>query len=257
MKYSKQIPVISNKQISSDVWQLDVQDAQIAAATLPGQFAQLKLATTLSDPLLRRPISVADADQTTGIISFIYRILGSGTMSLTTLRPGELLDIIAPLGQGFSAQARRPLLIGGGVGIAPLIYLAKTLCQTAPQVLLAGRSAADMFWQEYFRASCDKVHITTDDGSLGIKGTALAALPDLLQTGQFDRIYTCGPAPMMQAVAAEAAKFNIECEVSLERFMACGIGACLSCSCATKSGSRVKVCTDGPVFNAKEVVQWH
>lgn len=256
MKKVIQAKVLSHVAIGADVFKLDVDAADIANDTFPGQFAQLKV-NGLIHPLLRRPISVADVDKTTGSMTFIYRVVGEGTRLLSEIPQGGMVDIIAPLGNGFSLTAKRPLLVGGGMGIAPLIYLAKEFCQAAPEVLLAGRSAAEMFWQELFSQSCKNIHITTDDGSMGVKGTALALLPELIATGKYDYVYTCGPSKMMQAVAEVAIKNNIACEVSLEKYMACGLGACLSCSCATKSGNRVKVCTDGPVFAAQEVQEWH
>lgn len=256
MKHMKNVPVVSHTQISHDTYKLIVKDADLAAITVPGQFAQLKPAGALA-PLLRRPISVADVDASAQTLTFIYRVIGLGTQALTQLPAGGMLDIIGPLGNGFSLNAKKALLVGGGVGIAPLIYLSRALCSGSTQVLLAGRSESELFWQPEFKNSCEKIHITTDDGSLGVKGNALALLPDLLASGEYDFVYTCGPAPMMQGVAALAEQHNIPCEVSLEKYMACGLGGCLSCSCATKSGKRVKVCTDGPVFPSTEVIEWH
>lgn len=256
MKYMKNVPVVGHTQISHDTYKLVIQDAQMAAVTMPGQFAQLKPSGALA-PLLRRPISVADVDAAAQTITFIYRVIGDGTKVLTALEAGQSLDIIGPLGKGFSLNAKKALLVGGGVGIAPLIYLSRALCGGNNQVLLAGRNSRELFWQSEFKNSCEKIHITTDDGSLGVKGNALALLPELLASGEYDFVYTCGPIPMMQGVAKLAEQHGIACEVSLEKYMACGLGACLSCSCAGKSGKRVKVCTDGPVFPSTEVIEWH
>lgn len=256
MKYIKNVPIYEHKQISHDTYKLVIQDAELAAITMPGQFAQLKPTGALA-PLLRRPISVADVEVQAQTITFIYRVIGEGTKVLTSLQPGQMLDIVGPLGSGFSLNAKKALLVGGGVGIAPLIYLARALCGGTNQVLLAGRNARELFWQSEFKNSCEKIHITTDDGSLGVQGNALALLPELLASGAYDFVYTCGPAPMMKGVAALAEQYGIPCEVSLEKYMACGLGACLSCSCASKSGKRVKVCTDGPVFPSTEVSEWH
>ena len=252
----KNVPVVGHTQISHDTYKLVIQDAQMAAVTMPGQFAQLKPSGALA-PLLRRPISVADVDAAAQTITFIYRVIGDGTKVLTALEAGQSLDIIGPLGKGFSLNAKKALLVGGGVGIAPLIYLSRALCGGNNQVLLAGRNSRELFWQSEFKNSCEKIHITTDDGSLGVKGNALALLPELLASGEYDFVYTCGPIPMMQGVAKLAEQHGIACEVSLEKYMACGLGACLSCSCAGKSGKRVKVCTDGPVFPSTEVIEWH
>lgn len=256
MKYMKNVPVVEHTQISHDTYKLVIKDAELAAVTMPGQFAQLKPTGALA-PLLRRPISVADVDAAAQTITFIYRVIGEGTKVLTALAIGQMLDIVGPLGNGFSLNAKKALLVGGGVGIAPLIYLSRALCGGSNQVLLAGRNSRELFWQSEFQNSCEKIHITTDDGSLGVKGNALALLPDLLASGEYDYVYSCGPAPMMQGVAKLAEQYGIPCEVSLEKYMACGLGACLSCSCATKSGKRVKVCTEGPVFPSTEVIEWH
>ena len=245
--------VIEHQQMNDDVYRMVLSAPEIAKVIKPGQFLQLKTGR-LMDQLLRRPISIADADANKGTLQLIYRVLGEGTKYLAELSKGAEIDILGPLGNGFTLQGKRPLAVGGGMGIAPLLYLVKNFCPTPVEVLLAGREAKELFWTDLFAASCHAVHVTTDDGSMGRKGNALALLPELLATGQYDIVYTCGPDPMMKAVAAEAARHNLPCQVSLERYMACGIGACLSCSCGAKDGTRKKVCKDGPVFWAEEVV---
>ena len=162
--------------------------------------------------------------------------------------------MIGPLGHGFDLTAKKPLLIGGGLGLAPLYYLAAALQAQKPAVLMGGRIADDLFWKEIYQDYCPEQYLTTDDGSLGTKGTVMALLPELLTKG-YDCAYVCGPVPMMKAVAAACAKAQVPCQVSLERYMACGLGACLSCSCGGV-GKRLKVCTDGPVFWAQEVAEW-
>ena len=166
MKHMKNVPVVSHTQISHDTYKLIVKDAELAAITVPGQFAQLKPAGALA-PLLRRPISVADVDASAQTLTFIYRVIGLGTQALTQLPAGGMLDIIGPLGNGFSLNAKKALLVGGGVGIAPLIYLSRALCSGSTQVLLAGRSESELFWQPEFKNSCEKIHITTDDYTTG------------------------------------------------------------------------------------------
>jgi len=137
--------------------------------------------------------------------------------------------------------------------LAPLVFLAGALCPRTIEVLMGGRNEEEMFWPPIFNQMCQNLHITTDDGTLGKQGITLDLLPELLQTGKFDMIYTCGPHMMMDGVARLAKEYNIPCQVSLEEYMACGVGGCLSCTCATNDGSRKKVCTDGPVFWAEEV----
>ena len=244
--------VLAQQQMNDDVYRMVLSAPELAAVIKPGQFLQLKTGRQI-DPLLRRPISIADADASKGELQLVYRVLGEGTKYLAGLSAGAEVDLLGPLGNGFTLQGNRPLLVGGGMGIAPLLYLVKAFCPTPTDVLLAGRESKELFWTSLFAESCHAVHVTTDDGSMGRKGNALALLPELLASGEYDIVYTCGPDPMMKAVAAEAARHNLPCQVSLERYMACGIGACLSCSCAAKDGSRRKVCSDGPVFWAEEV----
>ncbi len=245
--------LVQQQQMNHDVYRMVLSAPEIAAMIKPGQFLQLKTGR-LMDPLLRRPISIADADDGEGTLQLVYRVVGEGTKYLAGLQQGAEIDILGPLGNGFTLQGERPLIVGGGMGIAPLLYLVRALCPKPVDVLLAGREASELFWIKLFAERCQAVHVTTDDGSLGTKGNALALLPQLLAQGQYDMLYTCGPDPMMEAVAKEAAKHGVPCQVSLERYMACGIGACLSCSCGAKDGSRKKVCTDGPVFWAEEVM---
>ena len=170
---------------------------------------------------------------------------------------GDKLSIVGPLGHGFAMEAERPLLVGGGLGLAPLLYLAEGFCaQNKPiEILMGGRSEEELFWTDLYEDICQNIHITTDDGSCGVQGTVIALLPQLLDSGKYDCVYVCGPVPMMKAVAEVAAEKNIKCQVSLEKYMACGLGACLSCSCSG-IGKRLKVCTDGPVFWAEEVGEW-
>ena len=218
----------------------------------PGQFVHVRIGKSY-DPLLRRPISISDVDVTHHTITLIYRVVGKGTALLAQYAEGDMLDCMGPLGNGFRLEGTRPLLVGGGMGLAPLIYLARSLSACSPEVLLGGRTREELFWPKMFKDFCREIHMTTDDGSVGVKGTVLDLLPQLL-TEKYDMIYTCGPQPMMQGVAALAKEQHIPCQISLEKYMACGIGACLSCTCAAKDGKRRKVCTDGPVFWAEEVL---
>ena len=244
--------VIDNIRITDDVKKLVLSSPKIATQARPGQFIHLKIGGSY-DPLLRRPLSIAEANSDKGTLGIYYRVVGRGTELMAQLKSGDMVDNVGPLGQGFDLNCKRPLLIGGGMGIAPLVFLTQELCPRPIEVVLAGRTNQEMFWQDCFARSCQDVHITTDDGSLGFKGNALAVLPNLLDK-KFDMIYVCGPKPMMSGVAKLASRAGIPCQVSLEEHMACGIGACLSCTCAAGDGTRKKICTDGPVFWAEEVV---
>jgi dihydroorotate dehydrogenase electron transfer subunit len=245
--------IVRNSEIGNQVKELVLYAPEIAAMAKPGQFLHVRVAKSYH-PLLRRPLSISGADREAGTVSTIYRIVGQGTAYLATLDTKDSVDCMGPLGNGFTIQGQRPLLVGGGMGLAPLVYLAGALCPRPSEVLMGGRTKEEMFWLSMFHNMCNNIHVTTDDGTLGSTGVTLDILPELLKKSTFDMIYTCGPRVMMEGVARLAEEHNIPCQVSLEDFMACGIGGCLSCTCATNDGTRKKVCTDGPVFWAQEVI---
>lgn len=146
------------------------------------------------------------------------------------------------------------MIVGGGVGIAPLIYLSRLLKDQKPILLIGGKNKDEVFWEEYLKEYADKIYITTDDGSVGFKGFTIQLMPEILKENNIDAIYTCGPNIMMEGVAKLAYEHDIDCQVSLEKRMACGIGVCLGCTFEGKlTKKRRKVCTEGPVFEAKEV----
>lgn len=244
--------IVEHNHISDNVKELVLSAPQIVEQAKPGQFIHLKI-TDGNDPLLRRPISIASVDLDKGLLTLIYRIAGKGTKKLATLKQGDIVNCLGPLGNGFDLNCQKPLLVGGGIGMAPLIFLAQRLVPCNIDILMGGRTKTEMCWHELFQDIVEEIHVTTDDGSLGTKGFTVDVLPDLLKTGKYDTIYVCGPHIMMEKVSAIAKEYNIPCQVSLEKHMACGIGACLSCTCQTNDGKRKKVCTDGPVFYAEEV----
>lgn len=223
-------------------------------AMQPGQFVEIRVdgsATTF----LRRPISVNYADEHE--LWLLIHCVGDGTRALGELREGDTLNCLLPLGHGFlstlaaDAAPQHFLLIGGGVGTAPLLYLGKTLQEAGHQVtfILGGRSAADVLQTELFE-KYGQVCITTNDGSLGEAG--FVTQHSILSSAHFDQICTCGPKPMMQAVVRWAKEHQVPCEVSLENMMACGLGACLCCVEKTVRGN-VCVCKEGPVFDMNEL----
>lgn len=246
--------VVGQKVLTADIRRLDLLAPELARSAAPGQFVNLAVSAQ-ADPLLRRPLGVADLDPANGVVAVIYRIIGQATQILATACTGDKLSVIGPLGRGFFLNPVKPLLVGGGLGLAPLLYLAKSFGAQSADILIGGRSEQEIFWQTMFRDYCAAVHVTTDDGSVGTKGTVLALLPELLAAGVYDCVYVCGPEPMMKAVAQVTREAGIPCQISLEKYMACGIGACLSCSCGGV-GKRLKVCTDGPVFWSEEVAEW-
>lgn len=248
--------VIGQRVLNATTKLIEVYAPEIAKTAVPGQFVNVQVCKNTA-PLLRRPFGVAGVNADNGTFIMIYRIIGEATHILAEVCSGDKLSIVGPLGHGFAMEAERPLLVGGGLGLAPLLYLAEGFCaQNKPiEILMGGRSEEELFWTDLYEDICQNIHITTDDGSCGVQGTVIALLPQLLDSGKYDCVYVCGPVPMMQAVAEVAAEKNIKCQVSLEKYMACGLGACLSCSCSG-IGKRLKVCTDGPVFWAEEVGEW-
>lgn len=245
--------IVRNTEIGVNVKELVLYAPEIAAQAVPGQFLHVRVADSYY-PLLRRPLSISSADRIAGTVSTIYRVVGQGTACLAALSSKDSVDCMGPLGNGFVIHGQRPLLVGGGMGLAPLLFLAGALCPRPTEILMGGRTKEEMFWADMFHNKCDAIHITTDDGTLGSCGVTLDLLPEVLKSGAFDVIYTCGPRIMMEGVAKVAKTYNIPCQVSLEEYMACGIGGCLSCTCAGQDGLRKKVCTDGPVFWAQEVM---
>ena len=250
-KFAIDAKILANNPLSEDVYELTLHCPEIAINARPGMFVHIRVEHGAL--LLRRPLSIADADTVKGTITFIYRLLGQGTKAMAALKPGAMLNCLGPLGNGFSLEAKKPLLVGGGLGIAPLLFLSKAFAGQA-DILMGGRNQQEMFWPVLFQASTRNVFITTDDGSLGTKGFTVDLLPQLLQKYSYDCIIVCGPEIMMRGIAEVAAAADIPCQVSLEKRMACGLGACLSCSCDAKDGHRKKVCKDGPVFWAQEVL---
>ena len=220
---------------------------------LPGQFVQVLVENSTST-FLRRPFSIHRVNETENTLDLLVQIKGEGTRKLSRLREGDRLNLIYPLGNSFSLQKNGPvLLIGGGCGVAPLLFLAQSLCtnDTKVAILIGGRKKHDLFEIEEYR-KCGEVFITTEDGTEGEKG--LVTDHSILQKEKlaYSMIYCCGPDPMMESVASVAHMHNIECEVSLENTMACGFGVCLCCITPTIHGNQ-RVCVEGPVFNTKEL----
>ena len=245
-KYIEETKVVGQRVLNATTKQIDLIAPRIAAEAVPGQFVNVQVSKGTA-PLLRRPLGVAGVDRNYGSISLIYRIVGNATNILADVCSGDRLSVVGPLGHGFDRSAKHPLLVGGGTGLAPLLYLAESMVGEGIR--------PDVLWKELYDGIAGQISLTTDDGTLGTKGTVMACLPDMLEKGCYDSVYVCGPAPMMKAVSAAVLEKGIKCQVSLEKYMACGLGACLSCSCQG-IGKRVKVCQDGPVFRAEEVTEW-
>ncbi len=216
---------------------------------LPGQFVEVRVDETPS-VLLRRPISIHYYDKKANELGLLVQLVGNGTRWMATLKAGDVLNVVLPLGNGFTLPADntvRPLLVGGGVGVAPLLYLGMKLKEMGitPTFLLGSRTENELMQIAEFE-KVGRVFITTENGAVGEQG--YVTQHSVLAREQFDQVYTCGPKPMMVAVARWAKGAGVVCEVSLENKMACGVGACLCCVEDTKEGN-VCVCKEGPVFS--------
>ncbi len=214
----------------------------------PGQFAMLEVPR--AGTLLHRPMSIMDAGDT---LEFLIREVGQGTRSLVSLQAGDEIRMIAPLGQGFAPamQGQREVLVGGGVGASPLIFHAAR--NPRPRMIYGGRTGADLVMRERASRVADLVEVT-EDGSCGVEGMATGPLSDVLDAGGVDRVLTCGPVPMMAAVARLCADHRVSCLACMEALMACGFGACLGCAVPSRQGGYLYVCSDGPVLDAMSVL---
>lgn len=222
----------------------------------PGQFVEVRVDGSPTT-FLRRPISINNVDASRNELHLLVAAIGDGTRKLAQLKKGETLNIMLPLGNGFTMpqdRTKKHLLVGGGVGVAPLLYLGNKIKETGGEAtfLLGARTAKDLLMIDEFRQA-GRVFVTTEDGSEGEKG--FVTNHSILSKEKFDMISTCGPKPMMMAVARYAKAAGTECEVSLENKMACGLGACLCCVEKTQDKGNVCICTEGPVINSKRL-EW-
>lgn len=243
------------RRLNHDNILIELKSESPVGAIHPGQFVNVKAENTPS-AFLRRPLSVHDINEDANTFSLLVKVVGEGTKKLSELKPGETLSVVYPLGNGFKipSKGERILLVGGGVGIAPMMHMARESVKNGAEVhiLLGARSITDHILLDEFK-QFGTIHITTDDGTLGTKGFVINHAV-LLANQSFDRIHCCGPEPMMKAVARKAREMNTECEVSLENMMACGFGVCLCCVTKTTEGNKC-VCTEGPVFNINDL-EW-
>ncbi|WP_026507766.1 dihydroorotate dehydrogenase electron transfer subunit [Butyrivibrio sp. MC2013] len=262
MKKKISCRVLSQKMIAKNIYDLKVE-SELAKDAVPGQFAGIY--TGDGSMLLPRPISICGADKEQGILRFVYRIQGKGTAFFSGLKEGDRLDILGPLGNGYpieEAVGKRAVLIGGGIGVPPLLEMAKRLSELdadkAPSAIdiVMGYRDSETFLSDEFKKYGNLI-IATDDGSVGVHGTVTDALKEKAVTDGV--IYACGPMPMLRGLASYAGEHEMKAYISLEEHMACGVGACLGCIVKTREvdgHSHVKnarICTDGPVFDAEEL----
>ena len=253
-KFILDLTVTENIRLHANYVLLKLTSQSLLPEMLPGQFAELRVDGSLTT-FLRRPISINFVDKQRNEVWFLIQLVGDGTRRLAEIKPGDVINTMLPLGNGYTMPqmpSDKLLLVGGGVGTAPMLYLGERLVKNGhkPTFLLGARSDKDLLQLEEF-AKYGEVYTTTEDGSHGEKG--YVTQHSILNKVRFEQIYTCGPKPMMMAVAKYAKSNQIECEVSLENTMACGIGACLCCVENTTEG-HLCVCKEGPVFNINKLL---
>ncbi len=240
--------ITANDEICKDIYRMEINCPNISVLANAGQFLHIRI-TNSYDPLLRRPLSICSIDSVKGNILLLYRIAGKGTSLLSKKKPGETINVMGPLGKGFPLfKNKKAAIIGGGIGVAPLFELSKHL--VSPDIYLGYKS--DAYLIEDFTKYGKLVHICTEDGLVGTKGYPIELFSSNINS--YDIVYACGPKVMMKAVKNICEEKGVECYLSMEENMGCGIGACLTCSCKSKvDGEYKRVCIDGPVFNSKEV----
>ncbi len=247
--------ITAKKALAENIYSFTVHCPEVAELAVCGQFVHI-LAPGFT---LRRPISICGIDREQGTVRFVFLVKGHGTEAIARLNEGDTLNMIAPLGNGFSVQSappgKRVIVVGGGIGVPPMLETAKN-CENVTAVL-GFRSYGNIILAEEFRGVCKNVIVCTDDGSVGEKGIVTVPLTRELDKGDVGAVFACGPTRMLGAVAELAMRYGVFCEVSLEERMGCGVGACVGCVARIKRDGEEKllrVCKEGPVFNAEEVL---
>ncbi len=240
------LEIVGNRPLTEAVWEMTLR-GDLSGISRPGQFVNL----ALEGRYLRRPISVCNCEG--NLLTLVYKVVGEGTEQMSRMQAGERIDTLTGLGNGFDADhaSRRPLLVGGGVGVPPLYLLARELLARGKEVTvtLGFNTAAEIFYKEKFERLGAKVIVATADGSAGIKGFVTDAIR---QSGvEYDYIYSCGPIPMLKALCAAT---EADGEFSFEERMGCGFGVCMGCTCHTADGGHKRICKEGPVLKRSEIV---
>ncbi len=251
--FRKKAEIFRQDNIATDVYSMIISAPEIAEQSRPGQF--INCFSEDGSRLLPRPISICDIDRFNGFLRLVYRRVGKGTMEFSNLKAGNFIEVVGPLGNGYNMKkGRRSILVGGGIGIPPLLALAKEL--DGEKTIVLGFRDEEFLSEDFDRLGT--VYKSSDTGLIGVRGTVLDAMEEYQVRG--DVIYACGPKPMLMAIKDYALEHNMEAQISMEERMACGIGACLACVCQTNgvdehTGVKNKrVCKEGPVFDAREVV---
>lgn len=247
--------ILEKKEIAKDIYAFVISCPEVSAAARAGQFVHIRA----EGYTLRRPISICEIDKKKGTIKIVFEVRGGGTDKLSQLQAGDKIDMIAPLGNGFTikevTEDKNIVVVGGGIGVPPMCGVSQKYKNAS--AIIGFRSRDKVILEEDLKCIGADVTVCTDDGSYGESGVVTVPLEKELAKGSTAMIYACGPTPMLKAVIECAKKYNVPCEVSLEQRMACGVGACVGCACNIKREGKdlvLRVCKDGPVFNAEEVV---
>ncbi len=282
--YCRRVELVSNERISERYFRIAFECEEIAREARPGQFLMVRLVDPAWEYLLSRPLSLCKVEGAR--IELLFNVIGKGTKLLSQVRKGDMLEILGPLGKGFTIErVAKPILVGGGMGIAPLPFLASEIAKSGRAaemaVFLGARTAAALCLQETFAALGATVKVATDDGSAGHEGPVTELLEEELNRAEQDRaaevrpgrrgtvsssggrkarriVYACGPTAMLKTIARLTREHGVGCQVSVEERMGCGVGACMSCACKTRAREGrehfKRVCVEGPVFDAEELV---
>lgn len=252
--------ILEVKSIAEQIIFMKIKSKVISHSAKPGQFVNVRCGDGVNS-LLRRPISICSIDKEKETFDIAFQIKGEGTVSLAKYKPGEKVDLLGPLGTPFhiSDEYKRIAVVGGGIGVFPLLFLLKTIKNSCKAAYLGFRSTNQIALKDEFAANSQELIISTDDGSFGESGLIINPFIEGFNQNTYDIIYTCGPTPLLKAVSEFAGSQKVPCQVSMEQRMGCGIGACLVCACKTKSndGDDWKyshVCKDGPVFWSQDII---
>jgi len=260
------VKILSKKEVAPNIYLMRLASSTIAQQAIPGQFVHIRCSKDCY-PLLRRPLSIHRIDKEKGEIFILFQVVGEGTKLLAQRAVRDDLDILGPIGNGFSIfpESKKVLMVGGGMGVAPLLALAEESIDQDKKVrtLIGAPGKELVISEDIFKSLGAKVDIATEDGSYKYKGSVTGLLTEVISGWIPDQIFACGPKPMLKKVAEIASNTNIDCQLSLEERMACGIGACLGCVCKIKTKNKKedkvkyefkRVCVDGPIFKASEVI---
>ena len=256
--FQEKTRILAKQNLSQDFFSLKLSSLKIAANARPGQFVEVRVQDTVV-PLLRRPLGIHRVGREN--FELLFQIIGKGTQILSQKRVGEYLDVIGPLGHGFdfalsTEKGARNILIAGGMGVAPLLFLAQRMKGRSIIALIGAKNKAQILCENDFKKIGCEVMVATDDGSKGFRGKVTDLLKKILHATRYSvhgTVYSCGPRPMLKEISRISQEYKISAQISLEEHMACGIGACLGCVVDTKDGFK-RVCKEGPVFRADEII---